>query len=78
MGNGGIGKIVAIDDMNGTNRVEVAEIPGYADSAVETGDEPPEANGKLDYPSTINVDYDNGVIYIFRCRELGEHRPDLA
>jgi hypothetical protein len=70
MGNTGIGRIVAIDDMSGTNRVELSEIPGYIDSAAEE-DETSEKMGRLDAPTAITVDYDNGIIYIFDVESWG-------
>ena len=70
MGNSGVGRIVAIDDMNGTNRVDVSEIPGYIDSGAEV-DENENELGKLDGPTAITVDYDTGVIYIFDSESYG-------
>ena len=64
MGNTGKGRVVAIDDMNGTNRVDLYEIPGYLESGAED-DENADELGLLDCPTAITVDYENGIIYIF-------------
>ncbi len=70
MGNLGVGRIVAIDDMSGTNRVDLSEIPGYIDSIAENNEIEAKL-GKLDAPTAINVDYDNGIIYIFDVESSG-------
>ena len=70
MGNGGIGRIVAVDDMSGTNRVDLSEIPGYAAEDVESS-ENTGYQGFLDAPTAITVDYENGVIYVFDCESTG-------